>query len=123
MLILRENTMLKGVSGVRPLVVNMLLEFVNRKIHPVVPQQGSLGASGDLAPLSHLALVLLGEGEVFYKGKRVHAMVALTEEGLEPIELEAKEGLALINGTQAMTAQGVLSYIEAEATAYQAELI
>ncbi|TKJ01065.1 histidine ammonia-lyase, partial [Bacillus cereus] len=69
------------------------------------------------------ALVLLGEGEVFYKGKRVHAMVALTEEGLEPIELEAKEGLALINGTQAMTAQGVLSYIEAEATAYQAELI
>lgn len=123
MLILRANTMLKGVSGVRPLVVNMLLEFVNRKIHPVVPQQGSLGASGDLAPLSHLALVLLGEGEVFYKGKRVHAMVALTEEGLEPIELEAKEGLALINGTQAMTAQGVLSYIEAEATAYQAELI
>lgn len=115
--------MLKGVSGVRPLVVNMLLEFVNRKIHPVVPQQGSLGASGDLAPLSHLALVLLGEGEVFYKGKRAHAMVALTEEGLEPIELEAKEGLALINGTQAMTAQGVLSYIEAEATAYQAELI
>ena len=115
--------MLKGVSGVRPLVVNMLLEFVNRKIHPVVPQQGSLGASGDLAPLSHLALVLLGEGEVFYKGKRVHAMVALTEEGLEPIELEAKEGLALINGTQAMTAQGVLSYIEAEAMAYQAELI
>ena len=115
--------MLKGVSGVRPLVVNMLLEFVNRKIHPVVPQQGSLGASGDLAPLSHLALVLLGEGEVFYKGKRVHAMVALTEEGLEPIELEAKEGLALINGTQAMTAQGVLSYIEAEATAYQAEFI
>ena len=81
--------MLKGVSGVRPLVVNMLLEFVNRKIHPVVPQQGSLGASGDLAPLSHLALVL-GEGEVFYKGKRVHAMVALTEEGLEPIELEAR---------------------------------
>ncbi|ATI53869.1 histidine ammonia-lyase [Bacillus tropicus] len=123
MLILRANTMLKGVSGVRPLVVNMLLEFVNRKIHPVVPQQGSLGASGDLAPLSHLALVLLGEGEVFYKGKRVHAMVALTEEGLEPIELEAKEGLALINGTQAMTAQGVLSYIEAEATAYQAEFI
>lgn len=103
--------MLKGVSGVRPLVVNMLLEFVNRKIHPVVPQQGSLGASGDLAPLSHLALVLLGEGEVFYKGKRVHAMVALTEEGLEPIELEAKEGLALINGTQAMTAQGVLFLI------------
>ncbi|MGF9940010.1 histidine ammonia-lyase [Bacillus anthracis] len=113
MLILRANTMLKGVSGVRPLVVNMLLEFVNRKIHPVVPQQGSLGASGDLAPLSHLALVLLGEGEVFYKGKRVHAMVALTEEGLEPIELEAKEGLALINGTQAMTIEGLQGIIDA----------
>ncbi len=101
----------------------MILEVGNRKRHPGVLQKGSRGESGDLAPVSHLALVLLGEGEVFYKGKRVHEMVALTEEGLEPIELEAKEGLALINGTQAMTAQGVLSYIEAEATAYPAELI
>lgn len=123
MLVLRANTMLKGISGVRPLVVNMLLELVNRQIHPVVPQQGSLGASGDLAPLSHLALALLGEGEVFYKGERVHTMVALTKEGLEPITLEAKEGLALINGTQAMTAQGIVAYLEAEAIAYQAELI
>ena len=85
--------MLKGVSGVRPLVVNMLLEFVNRKIHPVVPQQGSLGASGDLAPLSHLALVLLGEGEVFYKGKRVHAMVVLQKKGLSQLNLKRKKVL------------------------------
>jgi histidine ammonia-lyase len=123
MLILRANTLLKGFSGVRPLVVGVLLELVNRRIHPVIPQQGSLGASGDLAPLSHLVLVLLGEGEVFYKGERVHAMVALTKEGLTPIALQAKEGLALINGTQAMTAMGVVGYLEAEKLAYQSEII
>jgi histidine ammonia-lyase len=123
MLVLRANTLLKGFSGVRPVVVEMLLELVNRNIHPIIPQQGSLGASGDLAPLSHLALVLMGEGEVFYNGERVHAMVALTKEGLTPITLQAKEGLALINGTQAMTAMGIVSYLEAEKLAYQSELI
>jgi len=123
MLILRANTLLKGISGVRPLVINGLLALVNHRIHPIIPQQGSLGASGDLAPLSHLALALLGEGEVFYKGQRMPAMAALTEEGLEPIELDAKEGLALINGTQAMTAQGILAYIEAEMITDQSALI
>ncbi|UOY93558.1 histidine ammonia-lyase [Ectobacillus sp. JY-23] len=123
MLILRANTLLKGFSGIRPLVINLLLELVNRRIHPVIPQQGSLGASGDLAPLSHLALVLMGEGEVFYQGARVHAMVALTKEGLSPIILQAKEGLALINGTQAMTAMGIVGYLEAEKLAFQSELI
>jgi len=123
MLILRANTLLKGISGVRPLVIEGLLALVNYKIHPVIPQQGSLGASGDLAPLAHLALALLGEGEVFYKGHRVPAMTALKEEGLKSIDLDAKEGLALINGTQAMTAQGVLAYIEAERVTDQAALI
>lgn len=93
MLILRANTMLKGVSGVRPLVVNMLLEFVNRKIHPVVPQQGSLGASGDLAPLSHLALVLLGEGEVFYKGNAFMQWLLLQKKGLSQLNLKRKKVL------------------------------
>lgn len=106
MLVLRANALLKGFSGVRPLVIERLLALVNANIHPVIPQQGSLGASGDLAPLSHLALVLLGEGEVFYKGTKTKASFALKEEEIEPITLTAKEGLALINGTQAMTAMG-----------------
>lgn len=123
MIALRANALLKGHSGVRPIIIERLIDFVNLEIHPVIPQQGSLGASGDLAPLSHLALVLMGEGEVFYKGKRIHAKIALQQEGLEPIELEAKEGLALINGTQAMTAMGVVTYLEAEKLAYESEII
>ncbi|GAA0335280.1 histidine ammonia-lyase [Bacillus carboniphilus] len=123
MLLLRANALLKGFSGVRPVIIERLLDLLNTKIHPVIPQQGSLGASGDLAPLSHLALVLLGEGEVFYKGKRMPAMEALAFEGISPVTLTAKEGLALINGTQAMTAMGVVSYLEAEKLAYQSELI
>ncbi|QED46759.1 histidine ammonia-lyase [Cytobacillus dafuensis] len=123
MLLLRANALLKGFSGARPIIIERLLELVNREIHPVIPQQGSLGASGDLAPLSHLALVLVGEGEVFYKGKRRPSIEVLMEEGLTPLTLEAKEGLALINGTQAMTAMGVVAYLEAEKLAYQSELI
>jgi histidine ammonia-lyase len=123
MLLLRANALLKGFSGVRPIVIERLLDLVNKHIHPVIPQQGSLGASGDLAPLSHLALVLIGEGEVFYKGEQMPAIDALTKEGIFPITLTAKEGLALINGTQAMTAMGVVAYLEAEKLAYQAEMI
>jgi len=123
MLLLRANALLKGFSGARPVIIERLLELVNREIHPVIPQQGSLGASGDLAPLSHLALVLVGEGEVFYQGERRPALEVLTEEGLTPLTLEAKEGLALINGTQAMTAMGVIAYLEAEKLAYESELI
>lgn len=123
MLVLRANALLKGYSGVRRIVIERLLEFVNKGIHPVVPQQGSLGASGDLAPLSHLVLPLLGEGEVFYKGHRVEALKAMTKEGIFPITLTAKEGLALINGTQAMTAMGIVGYLEAEKLAYQSEMI
>lgn len=123
MLLLRANALLKGYSGVRPVVIERLLQLLNAKIHPVIPQQGSLGASGDLAPLSHLVLVLLGEGEVFYRGQRVQAIEALSKEGIVPITLKAKEGLALINGTQAMTAVGVAGYLEAEQLAHESELI
>ncbi|EIT85781.1 histidine ammonia-lyase [Fictibacillus macauensis ZFHKF-1] len=123
MLVLRANALLKGFSGVRPAVVETLLQLVNADITPIVPQQGSLGASGDLAPLSHLALVLIGEGEVWHKGERKHAMAALVAENIIPLILTAKEGLALINGTQAMTAQGVVAYLEAEQLAKQTEAI
>ncbi|WP_110114018.1 histidine ammonia-lyase [Bacillus sp. CGMCC 1.16541] len=123
MVLLRANALLKGFSGVRPVVIDRLLELVNAHIHPVIPQQGSLGASGDLAPLSHLALVLMGEGEVFYKGEKRHALDALTKEQIEPLTLKAKEGLALINGTQAMTAMGIVNYIEAEQLAYQVDAV
>jgi histidine ammonia-lyase len=123
MVLLRANALLKGYSGVRPIVIEKLLELVNKEIIPVIPQQGSLGASGDLAPLSHLALVLIGEGEVFYQGSKMDSLRALQIEGIEPIVLQAKEGLALINGTQAMTAMGVVGYLEAEQLAYESELI
>ncbi|CRK81915.1 histidine ammonia-lyase [Neobacillus massiliamazoniensis] len=123
MVLLRANALLKGFSGIRPLVIEKLLELVNRDIIPVIPQQGSLGASGDLAPLSHLALVLIGEGEVFYKGQKMDSLEAFQQEGILPVILEAKEGLALINGTQAMTAMGVVGYLEAEQLAQESELI
>jgi histidine ammonia-lyase len=123
MLLLRANALLKGFSGIRPIVIERLLEYFNKDIIPVIPQQGSLGASGDLAPLSHLVLPLVGEGEVFYQGKRMLANEVLFIEGITPLTLEAKEGLALINGTQAMTAMGVVGYLEAENLAFQAELI
>ncbi|HWQ73786.1 MAG TPA: histidine ammonia-lyase [Syntrophomonas sp.] len=123
MLLLRANTLLKGFSGARRELIQMLVKMLNARIHPVIPQQGSLGASGDLIPLAHLALALLGEGEVAYRGKICPAIEALNAEGIKPIALQAKEGLALINGTQAMTAMGVLAYLEAEKIAYQAEFI
>ena len=123
MLVLRANALVKGYSGVRPLLIEKLVELVNKEIHPVIPQQGSLGASGDLAPLSHLALVLMGEGEVFYKGERVPTEKVFANESIQPIVLEAKEGFALINGTQAMTGMGVVTYLEAESLGYQSEKI
>ena len=123
MVLLRLNALIKGFSGIRPIIAERLKELLNLRIHPVVPQQGSLGASGDLAPLSHLALVLLGEGKVFYEGKVCTTEEAYSKEGLEPIVLQAKEGLALINGTQAMTAMGVVNWIEANDLANQSEWI
>ncbi len=123
MLLLRANALLKGFSGVRKVVVEMLLKLLNAGIHPVIPQQGSLGASGDLVPLAHLALVLIGEGEVHYRGKRRQTGEVFALEEITPITLQAKEGLALINGTQAMTAMGAVSYLESEKLAYRAEMI
>ncbi|RIL45082.1 histidine ammonia-lyase, partial [Mammaliicoccus fleurettii] len=123
MMVLRLNTLLKGHSGTTVALVEQLVYFINNRIVPVVPQQGSLGASGDLAPLSHLALALIGEGNVFYQGEEVDSRYVLNNLKRKPLELQAKEGLALINGTQAMTAQGVINYIEAESLGYQAEWI
>ncbi|KAB7704693.1 histidine ammonia-lyase [Bacillus aerolatus] len=124
MMVLRLNALLKGFSGVRPVLVETLAELINKRVHPVVPQQGSLGASGDLAPLSHLALVLIGEGKVHDEhGQPVDSAAVLAQKGIQPIVLQAKEGLALINGTQTMTAMGVVNYIEAEQLAYDSEWI
>lgn len=123
MLLLRANALSQGYSGVRLVLVNQLLNLLNSGIHPVVPQQGSLGASGDLAPLSHLVLGIMGEGEVVCQGEKMEAITALNKEGINPLTLKAKEGLALINGTQAMTAVGVVTYLEAEKLLHQSELV
>ena len=114
MLLLRANTLALGHSGCRPLLVDRLLEFLALGIHPVVPEQGSVGASGDLAPLAHLALPLIGRGQVEFNGQVVPALIALRETGLEPLELQAKEGLALLNGTQLMSAIGALLLADAD---------
>lgn len=122
MLLLRANALAVGASGVRPAVAEKLLELLNAGVHPVVPQIGSLGASGDLAPLAHLALVLIGEGEAEYSGARMPGRDALQKAGIAPLELEAKEGLALLNGTQAMTAVGCLAVRDAYGLARTADL-
>lgn len=124
MMVLRLNALVKGYSGVRIEVIDLLMTMINRNIIPVIPQQGSLGASGDLAPLAHLALVLIGEGKVFDEsGRSVDAMELFKRHHIEPITLQAKEGLALINGTQTMTAMGVMNYIQAEQLALDSEWI
>jgi histidine ammonia-lyase len=109
MLLLRANVLATGHAGCRPLVVERILELLEAGIHPIVPSQGSVGASGDLAPLAHLALVLVGEGEAIVNGERMTGDEALATAGLAPLHLEAKEGLALINGTQASAAVGALA--------------
>ncbi|HEX7003831.1 MAG TPA: histidine ammonia-lyase [Trueperaceae bacterium] len=108
MLLLRAQSLALGYSGVRLELLELLLACLNRGVHPVIPSQGSVGASGDLAPLAHMALTLIGEGEAEYRGEVVPAARALEEAGLRPLALEAKEGLALINGTQAMTSVAAL---------------
>ncbi len=103
-ILLRAQVLARGYSGVRPLIVEMLLKLLNKNIVPVIPQKGSVGASGDLAPLAHLALVLVGEGEVFYASQRMPSQKAFRLAKISPIELLGREGLSLINGTQVMTA-------------------
>ena len=114
MMLLRANVLAKGYSGARLVVLQTLLAVLNAGALPVIPRKGSVGASGDLAPLAHLTAVLMGEGEAVYQGRRMPGGEALQAAGIEPVILEAKEGLALINGTQMMTAVGVLSLLEAE---------
>lgn len=134
MILLRANSLAKGFSGVRPEVINTLCEMLNRGVHPIIPSQGSVGASGDLAPLAHLALVLIGEGEAFVsatrstggverRGKRIGGAAALAAGQIKPLVLEAKEAISLMNGTQAMLAVGVLSVLAAEILADTADVI
>ncbi len=123
MMALRVNALAKGYSGVRPQTLELLIEMCNRGVHPIVPQQGSLGASGDLAPLAHLVLVMLGKGEAEFQGQRVSGAEALAKAGLQPVRLAAKEGLALINGTQAMTANLCLALYDARIAMESAEVI
>ena len=122
MLLQRANVLAKGFSGCRPIVIETLIEMLNRGVHPVIPSRGSVGASGDLAPLAHQALVAIGEGEAIYKGERMPGLQALTRAGITPLTLEAKEGLALLNGTQAMTAVGGLALVNAERLAAAADI-
>mgnify|MGYP000923343058 FL=1 len=122
MLLLRANALCQGHSGIRPQVVQLLADMLNAGVHPVIPEQGSLGASGDLAPLAHMALVLMGRGEAFYQGKRMPGAEALLAAGLRPLALKAKEGLALINGTQMMGAVGGLALADALRAARLADI-
>jgi histidine ammonia-lyase len=122
MLLLRANVLAKGFSGVRFELLQQLVAFLNAGIHPVIPEKGSVGASGDLAPLAHLALVVIGEGEAFFRGERLPGGEVLRRAGLAPLQLGAKEGLALLNGTQAMTAVGALAVARAQRVVHLADL-
>lgn len=122
-MLLRANALARGHSGIRVEVVEKILEFLNNDIIPVIPQQGSVGASGDLAPLSHLALALIGEGEVWGDdGKPTEVAGYLKKKNVEPLELQAKEGLSLINGCQVMTAVGLLHWNRARQLAWLSDL-
>src|SRR5436853_826493 len=122
MMVLRANALAKGYSGIRVEVVETLLEMLNKRLCPIVPAKGSVGSSGDLAPLAHMTLVLLGKGEALYEGKRLPGAEAMKRAGIEPVKLKAKEGIALTNGTQFMSAIGVLTLLDAEALAKTADI-
>ena len=122
MLLLKANVMSKGFSGVRPVVADMLLELLNHDLLPIVPEQGSLAASGDLVPSGHLALALIGEGDVLRGGRRQDARGALRDEGLEELVLEEKEGLALVNGTAFTEAYALAAVVRAERLLLTADL-
>ncbi|MEW6244378.1 MAG: histidine ammonia-lyase [Bacillota bacterium] len=121
-MLLRANTFAKGYSGVRPVVLEQLVQALNRGVVPCVFEKGSLGASGDLAPLAHMALALMGEGRAKFGGEEMEASEALNLAGMTPLTYEAKEGLALINGTQFMTSSGALSVLDAETIMKTAEI-
>lgn len=122
LMLLRANVLAKGHSGIRLDTVRLLVDALNRGLVPVIPERGSVGASGDLAPLAHLALALIGDGEFFLDGERLPARLALERVGLTPCVLQAKEGLALVNGTQAICAVGTLACLRAEKLCRLADL-
>ncbi len=122
-MLIRANCLTRGNSGINPEIVNLICEFINRDIMPIVPEKGSVGASGDLAPLSHIALALIGEGQVYYKGKEVQSSFAMDQENLEPAKLGPKDGLSLINGTAVMCGLQSIATIEANKIARTADII
>lgn len=113
-MLIRANTLAKGYSGIRLSTIQLLVDMLNAGVHPIIPEKGSLGASGDLAPLAHMALPIIGEGEAIFNGEKLDGRTAMTRAGLSPIKLAAKEGLALTNGTTIMCAVGVLETVRAE---------
>jgi len=114
LMLLRANTLAKGNSGIRLTTLETLVQMINSGVHPVIPEKGSVGASGDLAPLSHMTLAMMGEGEAEYQGKKMSGEEAMEKAGITSVKLDSKEGLALINGTQLMTAIGTLALYDAE---------
>ncbi len=123
MMLIRANVLAKGFSGIRPVVAERLCELLNRGVTPVIPEQGSVGASGDLAPLAHMALVLIGEGEAEFEGRVLPGKEALSRAGIQPVQLHPKEGISLINGTQAMLAIGCLELDAAQTLAETADVV
>src|SRR5271165_1976068 len=123
MMLIRANVLAKGFSGIRPLVAERICALINAGVTPVVPSQGSVGASGDLAPLAHIAIVLIGEGEAEFAGTVIPGGEALLRAGIEPLTLQAKEAVSLINGTQAMLAVGCLELEDAQVLTDAADTI
>ncbi len=123
MMLIRANVLSKGYSGTRPLLAEQLCNLLNRGVTPVVPSRGSVGASGDLAPLAHMAAVMIGEGEAEFAGARMPGAEALRKAGVEPVTLQSKEGISLLNGTQAMLAVGCIELEQCERLAHAADVI
>ncbi len=123
MMLIRANVLAKGFSGIRPIVAERLCDLLNRGVTPIVPARGSVGASGDLAPLAHMALVVIGEGEAEFEGRRMPGGEALHRAGIAPIDLQSKEGISLLNGTQAMLAFGCLALEQCELLARAADVV
>ncbi|MEO8394567.1 MAG: aromatic amino acid lyase, partial [Chloroflexota bacterium] len=121
-MLIRANTLARGYSGIRLSTLQLLLDMLNAGVHPTIPEKGSLGASGDLAPLAHMSLPLIGEGDAEYQGETLTGEEALRRAGLAPIRLVAKEGLALTNGTSVMCALGVLETVRAERISHSADI-
>jgi histidine ammonia-lyase len=121
-MLIRANCLISGYSGVNPDIVDLILEFLNNKVYPIIPQKGSVGASGDLAPLAHLALALIGESDVVYQGKTVRSDFAIDQIGRNPAVLGPKDGLALINGTTVMNAMGAVAVVRAKRLAKIADI-